>query len=67
MIGFWDLDTNWMLHFLANFTLPEEGEESVFKEIIFTELQREEATKLVAEYNKVRCIIFYYTLLQSFL
>ena len=50
-----------MLHFLANFTLPEEpkeGEESVFKEIVFTELQREEATKVVAEYNKVCSIDF---------
>ena len=40
-------------YFLANFTLPEEGEESVFKEIVFTDLQREEAAKVVAEYNKV--------------
>jgi len=40
----------------TNFTLPEESKEdnvSMFKEIIFTDLQREEATKLVAEYNKV--------------
>lgn len=40
-------------HFLANFALPEEGEDSPFKEIIFTELAREEAAKLVADYNKV--------------
>ena len=49
----------------ANFTLPEEtkegkdgeeGEKSPFKEIIFTELQREEAAKIVAEYNKVSAI-----------
>ena len=40
---------------LANFTLPEEsGDGGMFKEIIFTDLQREEAAKLVAEYNKVR-------------
>ena len=49
----------------ANFTLPEESKEakegeeaekSPFKEIIFTELQREEAAKIVEEYNKV-CVI----------
>ena len=28
----------------------------MFKEIIFTDLQREEAAKLVAEYNKVRIL-----------
>ena len=41
---------------LANFTLPaesKEGEESPFKEITFTELEREEAAKLVEKYNKV--------------
>ena len=43
--------------FSANYTLPEEGEESPFKEIIFTELQREEAAKIVEEYNKVSVII----------
>jgi hypothetical protein len=37
----------------ANFTLPDEGEESPFKEITFVELQRDEATKLVEKYNKV--------------
>merc|ERR1711976_385285 len=45
----------------ANFTLLEETKEgkageadqkSPFKEIIFTDLQREEAAKIVAEYNK---------------
>merc|ERR1719507_2909844 len=45
----------------ANFTLPpdskeskegEEGEKSPFKEITFTELEREEAAKLVEKYNK---------------
>ena len=37
----------------ANFTLPDEGTESPFKEITFVELQREEASKLVEKYNKV--------------
>ena len=40
----------------ANFGLPaesKEGEESPFKEIIFVELQREEAAKLIEGYNKV--------------
>merc|ERR1711884_327151 len=36
----------------ANFTLPDEGTESPFKEITFVELQREEASKLVEKYNK---------------
>merc|ERR1719440_1265705 len=48
----------------ANYTLPEESKKadpekegdkdeiSPFKEIIFTELQREEAATIVAEYNK---------------
>ena len=45
--------------FSANYTLPEEGEESPFKEIIFTELQREEAAKIIAEYNKVSSNIFF--------
>jgi len=45
--------------FAANFALPQaeaEGEETplpLFKEIIFTELDREEAAKVVEEYNKV--------------
>ena len=39
---------------LANFTLPDEGEESPFKEITFVELQRDDATKLVEKYNKVK-------------
>ena len=39
---------------IANFTLPDEGTESPFKEITFVELQREEASKLVEKYNKVR-------------
>lgn len=51
--------------FSANYTLPEESKKadpekegdkdeiSPFKEIIFTELQREEAATIVAEYNKV--------------
>ena len=38
---------------IANFTLPDEGTESPFKEITFVELQREEASKLVEKYNKV--------------
>ncbi len=40
-------------NFLANFTLPVEGAECPFKEIIYTDLAKEEAGKLVAEYNKV--------------
>merc|ERR1712088_435690 len=56
-----DVPDNAVMEMKANFTLPEEskegkdgkeGEESPFKEIIFTELQREEAAKIVAEYNK---------------
>ena len=39
---------------LANMTLPAEGEDSPFKEILFVDLQREEAQKLVDQYNKVR-------------
>jgi len=43
--------------FAANFALPQaevEGEEiPLFKEVIFTELDREEAAKVVEEYNKV--------------
>ena len=54
-----------MYVFSANYTLPEESKKadpekegdkdeiSPFKEIIFTELQREEAATIVAEYNKV--------------
>ena len=47
------------IFFAANFALPQaeaEGEETplpLFKEIIFTELDREEAAKVVEEYNKV--------------
>ena len=58
---------NWytLYVFSANYTLPEESKKadpekegdkdeiSPFKEIIFTELQREEAATIVAEYNKV--------------
>ena len=44
--------------FSANFALPdndvEADETPLFKEIIFTELDREEAAKLVEEYNKVK-------------
>merc|ERR1711988_1975652 len=50
-----DVPDNAVMEMKANFTLPEEskeGEESPFKEIIFTELQREEAAKIVEEYNK---------------
>merc|ERR1719410_1343847 len=56
-----DVPDNAVMEMKANFTLPEEtkegkdgeeGEKSPFKEIIFTELQREEAAKIVAEYNK---------------
>ena len=39
---------------IANYTIPSEAEDSPFKEIIFTDLNREEATKLVESYNKVR-------------
>ena len=42
---------------IANFTLPDEGTESPFKEITFVELQREEASKLVEKYNKVSCLL----------
>jgi len=46
------------IFFAANFALPQEdaeGEETtpLFKEIIFTELDPEEAAKVVEEYNKV--------------
>jgi hypothetical protein len=41
----------------ANFALPEadlEADETpLFKEIIFAELNREEAAKLIEDYNKV--------------
>merc|ERR1712088_237526 len=56
-----DVPDNAVMEMKANFTLPEEtkegkegeeGEKSPFKEIIFTELQREEAAKIVEEYNK---------------
>jgi hypothetical protein len=45
-------------NFLANFALPEdetpEGDEvPVYCEVIYAELNKEEATKLVEEYNKV--------------
>ena len=44
--------------FAANFAVPveepaEEGEAPLYSEIIFAELDREEATKLVEEYRKV--------------
>ena len=39
--------------FLANYVIPAEGEESPFKEITFTDLQREDAAKLIETYNKV--------------
>lgn len=42
-----------MCVFAANFGLPAEGDDSPFKEITFVELDREEATKLIEEYNKV--------------
>jgi len=50
-----DVPDNAVMEMKANFTLPEESKEdspSMFKEIIFTDLQREEAAKIVAEYNK---------------
>ena len=53
------LSYNELAFFAANFALPQaeaEGEETptpLFKEIIFTELDREEAAKVVEEYNKV--------------
>ena len=62
-----DLTNIFVYVFSANYTLPEESKKadpekegdkdeiSPFKEIIFTELQREEAATIVAEYNKV-CI-----------
>ena len=42
--------------FLANYVIPAEGEESPFKEITFTDLQREDAAKLIETYNKVNKI-----------
>ena len=60
-----DLTNIFLYVFSANYTLPEESKKadpekegdkdeiSPFKEIIFTELQREEAATIVAEYNKV--------------
>ena len=60
-----DLTNIFVYVFSANYTLPEESKKadpekegdkdeiSPFKEIIFTELQREEAATIVAEYNKV--------------
>ena len=42
--------------FTANFALPEEDKEAVvptFVEITFVELDREEAKKIVEQYNKV--------------
>jgi len=50
-----DVPDNAVMEMKANYTLPEEskeGEPSPFKEIIFTELDREEASKIVTEYNK---------------
>merc|ERR1719158_2793732 len=47
-----DVPDNAVMEMKANFTLPAEGDESPFKEITFTELEREEAAKLVEKYNK---------------
>jgi len=50
-----DVPDNAVMEMKANFGLPaesKEGEESPFKEIIFVELQREEAAKLIEGYNK---------------
>merc|ERR1719220_489899 len=59
-----DVPDNAVMEMKANYTLPEESKKadpekegdkdeiSPFKEIIFTELQREEAATIVAEYNK---------------
>merc|ERR1712051_1136112 len=47
-----DVPDNAVMEMKANFTLPDEGDESPFKEITFVELQREEASKLVGKYNK---------------
>merc|ERR1712223_1292759 len=47
-----DVPDNAVMEMKANFTLPDEGDESPFKEITFVELQREEASKLVEKYNK---------------
>jgi hypothetical protein len=46
------------LSFSANFSIPsaeagEEGETPIYNEIIFAELNREEAEKLIEEYIKV--------------
>ena len=38
---------------LANFSLPDMGEEKIFTEVIFPDLAKEEAVKLVETYNKV--------------
>lgn len=37
----------------AGFTLPVEGDESPFKEILFVDLNRDEAAQIVEEYNKL--------------
>ena len=46
-----------MEFFAANYALPsnevEEGETPLFSEIIFSDLDSEEAQKVVDEYNKV--------------
>ena len=47
---------NNIFSFTANFALPEEDKEAVvptFVEITFVELDREEAKKIVEQYNKV--------------
>ena len=45
---------------LANFSLPDTGEEKIFAEVIFPDLDKEAATKLVEEYNKVININCFY-------
>ena len=42
--------------FLANYALPEDESDAVvpmFKDVVFTELNREEATKVIELYNKI--------------
>ena len=49
---------------LANFSLPDTGEEKIFAEVIFPDLDKEAATKLVEEYNKVININFFIKIIQ---
>ena len=57
LLLFCSLPGNNIFSFTANFALPEEDKEAVvptFVEITFVELDREEAKKIVEQYNKVR-------------